>query len=208
VDSDPSDSGQSASCQEVEVKYRVRDLQRLLTALARLGVTLSDPVLQDDQAYAPLSWEYGQPKAGVPFARLRTEEGRHLFTVKRPIDNELACVEHESLVADRNQMHGAVQAMGFRPTVRIVKTRRSGMLGGVTLCVDEVESAGVYLELERLIGMGESGAAVQRDLDQFALSLGVALERTTATYDSLIRDGASSRLEEHSGAGQPGRVDR
>ncbi|MFF5244310.1 hypothetical protein ACFY3V_08530 [Streptosporangium sp. NPDC000095] len=40
----------------------------------------------------------------------------------------------------------------------------------------------------RLIGRETAGTlAVQEELDGFARSLGVALERTTDTYDSLVR---------------------
>jgi adenylate cyclase class 2 len=173
--------------QEVEVKYRVVDLARVETELALRGASLSPPVRQDDQAYAQVGWEYGQSKIGRPFARLRTQDGRHLFTVKKPLDNEMACLEHESAVADREQMHHAVLAMGFYPTVRIVKTRRTTALGDMTICVDEVEHAGVFVEIERTVGGGESGSAVQVGLDRFARSLGVELERTGDTYDSLVR---------------------
>jgi adenylate cyclase class 2 len=176
----------SHEAQEVEVKYRVKDLAALEAALSRRGVTLSTPVRQDDQAYAQAGWSHGHSKIGVVFARLRTQEGRHLFTVKKPLDNEMACLEHETEVADREQMHQAVIAMGFRPTVRVVKTRRTGTLNGTSICVDEIEHLGVFLELERTARAGESGVVVQQRLDSFALSLGVDLERITDTYDSLV----------------------
>jgi hypothetical protein len=87
----------------------------------------------------------------VTFARLRTQGGRHLFTVKRPLDNEMACVEHETEVTDRVAMHQAVLAMGFVPTVRIVKVRRTAVIGDVVVCVDDVEAARV------VPGDGEAG---------------------------------------------------
>jgi len=176
-----------SQAREIEVKYRVYDPAELETALARHGLALSAPVHQDDQAYAEAGWQYGMSKLGVAFARLRTEAGRHLFTLKRPTDNELACLEFETEVADREQMHGALQHMGFYPTVRIVKTRRTARLGELSLCLDEVEHAGTFLEIERVIGPGRAGEAVQAELDAFARSLGVELERTTETYDSLVR---------------------
>jgi adenylate cyclase class 2 len=126
-------------------------------------------------------------KLGVSFARLHTQDDRHLFTLKRPTDNELACLEFETEVADRDQMHEAIQHMGFYPTVRIVKTRRTARFGELSLCLDDVEHVGAFLEIEKVIGPGQSGAAVQADLDAFARSLGVELERTTDTYDSLVR---------------------
>lgn len=174
---------------EIEVKYRVddRDLPALERAVAARGAVLSSPVHQDDQAFAPRGWSYGQDKVGVPFARLRTEDGRHVFTVKTPVDNEMSCLEHETEVADRDQMHRAVVAMGFYPTVRIVKTRRIAALGDLRLCLDEVERAGAFIEIEKLASEAESGTAAQAELDRFARSLGVELQRTTDTYDSLVR---------------------
>ncbi|HYU09419.1 MAG TPA: CYTH domain-containing protein [Gemmatimonadales bacterium] len=176
-----------SQAREIEVKYRVYDLAELDSVLRVRGLVLSPPVHQDDQAYAEDGWRYGMSKLGVSFARLRTQDNRHLFTLKRPTDNELACLEFETEVADRDQMHEAILHMGFYPTVRIVKTRRTAQLGELSLCLDEVEQAGAFLEIEKVIGPGQSGEAVQAELDAFARSLGVELERTTETYDSLIR---------------------
>ncbi|GLZ16256.1 hypothetical protein Acsp04_64910 [Actinomadura sp. NBRC 104425] len=181
----------SEQVQEIEVKYRVvLDGPALEAALAARGAVLSAPVRQDDQAYAPRSWRYGDSKIDVPFARLRTQEGQHLFTVKRPVANEQACIEHETTVEDRAQMHQALVAMGFQPTVRIVKTRRTARLdtrelGEVLVCVDEVEHLGLFLELEAV--RVDSAEVAQRTLDRLARSLGVELERVSDTYDSLVR---------------------
>lgn len=52
---------------EIEVKYRVHDLEALLVALKGANIALGDPSYQDDQAYAPVSWEFGDSKLGVSF---------------------------------------------------------------------------------------------------------------------------------------------
>ncbi|WP_395108121.1 class IV adenylate cyclase [Actinomadura sp. SCN-SB] len=173
---------------EVEVKYRVDSSRALEAALAAHGVDLSDPVLQDDQAYAPAHWDYGQSKIGVAFARLRTQDGQHLFTLKTPVVNEQSCREQETGVGDRAAMHQALLAMGYRPTIRISKRRRTGWvdaLGGVSICLDEVEHAGTFVELEAVTSA--RSAVGQDDLDRLARSWGVPLERTRDTYDSLVR---------------------
>jgi adenylate cyclase class 2 len=156
---------------EVEVKYRLVDPALAEELLAHWGIRFGSPVEQDDQA----------------FARLRTECGRHVFTVKTPLANAQACMEHESEVVDRAAMHAAVQAMGFRPTVRIVKRRRTARYGGWQLCLDEVNGAGVFLELEALPGPDEDPAAVQQQLVAWVARLGLAAARVTQTYDSLVR---------------------
>lgn len=172
---------------EVEVKYRVRDLGALLAALKMRGIELGVPFCQDDQAYAPEGWTYGDNRRGVPFARLRTVDGRHVFTLKRPAENVLSCEEYETAVADREQMHHAVVAMGFRPTVRIVKMRRTGSLGDMALCVDELDGLGAFLEVERMVPDGVPGEAVQTELSRFVTSLGIEAERISQTYDVLVR---------------------
>ncbi len=172
---------------EIEVEYRVTDTEALLDALRQRGIAFSAPVEQDDQAYAMRGWTYGQSRTGLAFARLRSQNGRHLFCVKQPVDNELSCAEHETEVAERDQMHGAILATGFYPTVRIVKIRRTGRLGTMSFCLDEVRHLGSLLEIETMIGDDRPGIEVRHELDSFARSLGVELTRSTDTYDSLVR---------------------
>ncbi|RZU53881.1 adenylate cyclase class 2 [Krasilnikovia cinnamomea] len=197
-----------SSAQEIEVKYRVRDFDGLLLALHQRGIALSTAVHQDDQAYAPVGWQYGMSKVGTSFARLRTQDGRHLFTLKRPVENEQSCLEFESEVADREQMHQAIMQMGFYPTVRIVKARRGARYRDLSLCLDDVDHAGTFLEIEKVIGPSESGLAVQAELDGFARSFGVALDRTDDTYDSLVRAELSNvynmTARPYTSANQPG----
>jgi adenylate cyclase, class 2 len=174
---------------EIEVKYRVHDLEELLAALKRHGVELSEPVFQDDQAYAPAGWQFGDSKLGVSFVRLRTVDGRHYFALKQPGENAQACLEYETEVADREAMHGAVVRMGYRPTVRVAKTRRVATLEQCSVCVDDLEGAGAFLELERMVSDEAAAADVQAELAAFADSLGITAVRTEETYDSLVRAG-------------------
>ncbi|MEU7906376.1 CYTH domain-containing protein [Actinoplanes sp. NPDC049118] len=177
---------------EVEAKYRVVDLRGLIAALTERDVVLSGPCAQDDQAFAPAWWSYGMSKVGVPFARLRTQDGRHLFTVKKPIDNEMACLEHECVISDREAMEAALGVMGWVPTVRIVKQRRTGGWGGVAVCVDVIDGLGTFVEVECVVSCADSGERVQAELDALVRSLGVPVQRVTDTYDTLIRNMTST----------------
>ena len=172
---------------EIEVKYRIRDSEALLAALEMRGIELGPPVGQDDQAYAPSGSSYSDGRQGVPFARLRTMAGQHVFTLKRPAENLLSCEEHETDVTNRDQMHGAILAMGFRPTVRIVKVRRTARYREMLLCVDELDGLGWFLEVERMVSGDVPGEIVQAELCRFVESLGLEAERTEQTYDWLVR---------------------
>ena len=171
---------------EIGVKYRVEDLEALQAALKAQGIELGDPVYQDDQAYAPVSWRFGDSRIGVSFLRLRTAGGRHYFTLKQPVSNAQARAEHETEVADRDAMHHAALRMGFRPTVRIAKTRRTAMIGGRSLCVDDLEGIGGFMEVEQMVPDDADPRATQAELAAFVDSLGVTVSRTTDIYDSLV----------------------
>jgi adenylate cyclase, class 2 len=185
---------------EVEVKFRVGDRNALLGALNEHGVQLGEPVRHDDQAYAPPGWRAGDSKLGVPFLRLRTAAGRHWFTLKQPAGNVQSCLEHETEIVDREAMHAAILCLGYWPAVRIVKTRRTAGLGSCLLAVDDVDGAGCFIELERMIADADAADAAQDELAGVAASFGVSLTRTFEGYDALLMARLPSPRP-----GQPGR---
>jgi adenylate cyclase class 2 len=182
---------------EIEVKYRVDDLEGLLAALKARGIELSDPFHQDDQAYAPAGWQFGDSKLGVSFLRLRTVAGRHYFTLKQPAQNDQACLEYETEVTDREAMHYAALHMGYRPTVRIIKARRTASIADCSLCIDDLEGVGGFIEAERMAPDDADAQAIQAELAAFIESLGVTAVRTTETYDSLVH--AACRADQQHG---------
>ena len=131
---------------EIEVKYRVGDLEGILTALKCRGIEVSDPVHRDDQA----------------------------------------CLEYETEVTDRDAMHHAALHMGYRPTVRIIKVRRTASIGGCSLCIDDLEGVGGFIEAERMAPDDADAREIQAELAALIESLGAAAARTTETYDSLV----------------------
>jgi len=171
---------------EIEVKYRVDDLEGLLAALKARSIEVSGPLHQDDQAYAPAGWQFGDGKLGVSFLRLRTVAGRHYFTLKQPAQNDQACLEYETEVTDREAMHHAALHLGYQPTVRIIKTRRTASIGGCSLCIDEVEGVGGFIEAERMAFDDADAQAVQAELAALIESLGNVVTRVAETYDSLV----------------------
>jgi adenylate cyclase class 2 len=110
-----------------------------------------------------------------------------LVRVEAAGGNAQACLEYETEVADRAQMHAAILNMGFYATVRVAKTRRTATIGDIELCVDDPDGVGAFLELERMVPDGTSAVEVQKELAGFVEGLGIEAERTTETYDSLVR---------------------
>ena len=176
---------------EIEVKYRVPDVDVLLAVLERQGVVLSAPVVQDDQAYAPASWCDDDARIGVTFVRLRRQDGVCIFTTKTPVDNVLACREFETVVDNPEQMHQAILAMGYRETVQVVKKRRTGQVGTWSLCLDDLDGAGAFLEVEAIADGDIDMVEMQTELDRWVQGLGAGVQRTGATYDQVVSEASA-----------------
>jgi adenylate cyclase class 2 len=172
---------------EVKVKFRVSDREALLSALKAQGIELGEPFFQDDQAYAPDRWTFEDSRLDVSFPRLRTINNRHFFALRRSTINVQVCDVYETEIADRDQMHQAILNMGFCPTVRVAKTRRTARLKDILLCVDELDALGMFLELERSVSSYDSVAAVQEGLNNFVMSLRIDVGRVQETCDALVR---------------------
>ena len=183
-----SEASQNTAPIEIEVRLRLDHGPSALAALDALGLVLDEGIMQDDQAYAPVGWGYGECRLGITFARLRTAGGQHSFTVKRPITDVRTCIEHECRVSNREAMHDAILLMGFRPTIRIVKTRRSGRLGELSVCLDDVHGLGLFLEMEALARPGDDLAEIRQSLETFIQMLDLPAERCFDTYDALIHE--------------------
>lgn len=175
---------------EVEVKYAIdaHAVPAVIAAVEAAGGTWSPAVRQDDQAYAESTWTFGMAKIGRRFARLRTENGCHTCTVKIPKTGEQDCSEDEWPVTDRAEADRLLRAQGFRPTTHISKSRRTAHWGPVTLCLDDVDGLGTFLEAEMLVDDDQDGPDLQDQLRHRLAALGLALTPVAATYDTLLHE--------------------
>jgi adenylate cyclase, class 2 len=146
------------------LRNKVMAPERVLAHPQETGTVWSAPVDQDDQAYAVADWNFGNLKTGRRFARLRTAGDTHSLTLKIPQSNVLACLEFESGVDDREAVHGMLVAVGDRPTVRIRKRRWTAAYLGYTLCLDDVQGLGCFMEAEAMTTADADAHVVQSGL--------------------------------------------
>lgn len=172
---------------EIEVKARLSDLKGFCSHLRKLGVELSDPVIQNDVTFVDANYgAYDEFQAGKNILRIREHNGNYLFTLKQPQHNELDCIEHETEVADPQELRKALALMGYHPVVEIHKIRRKAKYKEYEICVDEVQGLGSFVEVEKITDT-ENADVVQEALFTFLESLGVPREaRVTRGYDTMV----------------------
>ncbi len=170
---------------EIEVKARVGDHAVLLVKLSTIGCELSEPIIQDDSIFVNFEGPFTDYKPGTNFLRLRKSKGKTVFNLKQPQSNELDCIEHETEVADPEQMRNILKYMGYHEAVQVHKKRQKAKYKEYEICVDEVEGLGSFIEVEKM--SDEDGEKVQEELFDFLKSLGVdPKDRVLQGYDTLI----------------------
>lgn len=172
---------------EIEVKARVLDLTILTKKLEDLGVTLSEPVVQNDETFVDVNYgDYAQFQPGKNLLRIREEGGKFIFTIKQPQSNQLDAIERETEITDPQEFRESLLLMGYKPVVKINKVRRKAKYKDFEICLDEVKELGNFVEVEKITD-DVKAEEVQEELFQFLESLGIKREdRILDGYDTLI----------------------
>lgn len=131
--------------------------------------------------------------------RIRDSNGVFFLTMKKTQINELDCIENEVEVKDPVEARKMLENLGFKEFVRVEKTREKCRLEDMTICLDEVEGLGNFIEIEKLIdpllirtseaNAATDGIKVQEELFSFLEGIGVRREdRVFKGYDSLTME--------------------
>ncbi|HET8884125.1 MAG TPA: class IV adenylate cyclase, partial [Candidatus Saccharimonadales bacterium] len=138
---------------EIEVKATITDRQAIITAITNNGGKVSEPVSQHDRVYG-LPDEAGIDYNTAPWLRIRSETKgdttKHYFTLKKSITNQMDSIEHETEVADDNELEKIIVHMDFVPYSDLTKTRQKARIGDIEICIDQVDQLGDFVEAEKM----------------------------------------------------------
>jgi len=170
---------------EIEVKAKVRDFQLIKNKLIEIGCVLSEPIIQHDYIYTVKDLDINKGYNDSAILRIREQNGKYIFTLKKNRSNELDCIEKELEISNKETMQEIFELMGYESNVQVHKTRIKGTYAEYEICLDEVEGLGSYIEVEKM--SDEDGEKVQNELFDFLQTLGVSKEdRVFNGYDTLI----------------------
>lgn len=171
---------------EIEVKAKVKDVEGLVAKLLALGIPLSEPIRQEDAIYTNFpDKEFADFKPGVNFLRIRKSVGKILFTLKQSLINELEGIEKELEIGNAEEMDDILKLIGYHEAVKVIKVRRKAKYKDYEICLDEVETIGSFIEVEKITE--EDSNKVQSEMFDLLMSLGVKREdRVLNGYDTLV----------------------
>lgn len=134
---------------EVEIKLRLED--EVIKKLEDKGCQFTKPIKQVDYIYIENEIEGFNLKPGSPILRIRQEEDKSIFTFKKKESDEFGRLEYETIIEDPTQMRLIFKALNFKEIVCVKKERKFTTYNEFTICIDQVESLGSFIEIEMLI---------------------------------------------------------
>ena len=154
---------------EIELKFRVDDLEKLVQKLISLGCEISDYKVQNDTIYV---------------ANLDKTESvlDSIFLRVRKVNDQV------ELTFKKQKANAFLKALGYKEWVRVNKKRRTTKIKEINICFDEVEKLGSFIELEYLASDNDSNN-YEDNLFALAESLDIAPTKlVNKHYDTMIAE--------------------
>jgi predicted adenylyl cyclase CyaB len=202
--------------QEIEIKFKIKDLtsEQIKTILSGYNINFGSTITQIDTVYCHkdavlmTSLKEEDKKSmvvtkGEKVMRIRQEtkliDGlevtKNILTMKVQLDKALENLEYETIVQDPDQMAQMLIQFGYNPIAIVNKQRAKAKTfvkldnqdKPVSVCLDDVEHLGCFVELEVLLDDELSKEGVQDKLEALLNSLGLQGEVVNIPYDTQVR---------------------
>ena len=185
-----------AAQREVEAKYRLRDPDRFVAALSRLGFVEVRTERHRDRYFRHPCRDFAATDEAL---RLRIDQtaGTSVLTYKGPRSDGPVKSREEIELPVPESIATLVERLGFVAVSDVRKTRVEYRAEGpTTATVDRVDGVGAYAEIECVVPAGGDEAAATQTVLQTAAALGLDdRDREPRSYLELVLERAGSRSE-------------
>lgn len=171
---------------EIELKFKVDDLDSFIEKLEKLGCSLSDVVYQNDTIYVE-NLDNIESVEGSIWLRVRKLNDKIEMNLKKQAVKKSESQEIEFEVSDYEKANIFLKTLGYKEWVRVNKKRRYSKYLNANICIDEVERLGSFVEIEYLIAEEDKKINYEDELLQIATELGIDIsKRVNSHYDTMI----------------------
>lgn len=173
---------------EIELKFRVDNLDIFLEKLRSLGCEISDYINQADTIYVE-NLDNTDSVEGSIWLRVRQVNDKIEMNYKRQAAKKSESQEIEFGVDDYEKANSFLKALGYNEWVRVNKRRRYSKYENANICIDEVERLGSFVEIEYLIDEDDKNANYEEELLKIAEHLGIdTSKQINSHYDTMISE--------------------
>lgn len=135
---------------EIELKFRVKDLENLIDKLKSLGCEIGEVISQNDTIYVT-DLNNVESTEGSIWLRVRKENEKTELNFKKQSARIQESQEIEFGVDSYEKANQFLEVLGYQKWVVVNKKRRYSKYLEYNLCIDVVERLGSFLEIELLV---------------------------------------------------------
>ncbi len=150
---------------EVEVRARVDNLDDVRTVLDNMGAKLVKSLSQVDKVFELekfLDSEHKIIEGGI-VARIRQDGGKTKVQFKEISRIDGAGIELSSEVGDISLAVEFLEKLDFKECFTVCKKRNTYSYDGFVICLDDVESLGTFIEIEKMVDSSNLKADAKED---------------------------------------------
>jgi len=175
---------------EIELKFKVDDMNDLLAKLRDMDCEVSEILSQNDTIYVS-DLAHVESVEGSIWLRVRKENEKVELNLKKQSARIQESKEIEFEVSSYEKANQLLETLGYQKWVVVNKKRRYSKYLNYNLCIDEVERLGSFLEIELLVDEEDKKDYIS-DLLEIAKTFELTEDNiVNSHYDTMI-----SQLEE------------
>jgi len=175
---------------EIELKFKVDDMNDLLAKLRDMDCEVSEILSQNDTIYVS-DLNHVESVEGSIWLRVRKENEKVELNLKKQSARIQESKEIEFEVSSYEKANQLLETLGYQKWVVVNKKRRYSKYLNYNLCIDEVERLGSFLEIELLVDEEDKKDYIS-DLLEIAKTFELTEDNiVNSHYDTMI-----SQLEE------------
>ena len=179
---------------EVEIKLPVTDRNIIEDKLKQLGFEAGDLVEERDIYFTSDLYDFKQADKALRIRKtknIKTDKTQAFLTYKGNRLDKISMTreELETGIEDGDVGEKILKSIGFRAVSPVCKLRQYYFLGELTVCVDQVDRLGVFLEAEIIVSSEEERESALQQIENFLEKLGYSMEETTrVSYLSMLQE--------------------
>ncbi|MGN0355953.1 MAG: class IV adenylate cyclase [Muricoprocola sp.] len=179
---------------EVEVKLPVSDWKIIEDKLQQFGFEAGDLVEERDVYFTSDVYDFKQADKALRIRKtknIRTGKIQAFLTYKGTRMDEISMTreELETEVEDGDVGERILKSIGFREVSPVRKLRRYYFLNELTVCVDQVDGLGDFLEAEIIVSSETERESALQKIQDFLEKMGHSMEETTRiSYLSMLQE--------------------
>lgn len=174
--------------QEIEIKFKVEDIDGLKEKLASYGSKLSEELHQKDTVFVN-NLEDTTSSEGKMFVRIRSVNGKNELNLKKQSKDIINSKEIEFEVSDYNGAYDFLDTLGLKEWVIVEKIRVTGKYEEFNVCIDTVKHLGSFIEIEFVTEDDKNINGYEEKILEVAKKLGIDIKnRVNSHYDTMLNE--------------------